>query len=364
MKVRVMIVAVSCVVVFAAAASRAQVIIRGTESSDQSTSSSRVNIITSDRQVVPLIKETRKAETADGAQRTESITRLRLNDGDYFDWRQNTTVKKEVAPGITEISNDVVQRDRQGGEQTTERSLETVVKTDSGEKSQTKVYTPNSSGGLVLDHVVDATTVRGADGEAETTRNEQVADVNGNLVLKKQADEVTTEVGPNETVTTTKMRSANHLTGQLAVTEESTTSTRTDGATKQIETVVRKPGRTGWEVTGRTTTTETAAPDGSVNRETVESGRSLYSTYTGNQMLEPLVPERKVIERETRQPDGTVVVQRDVFRRDVNGDWKPETFSTNQPSIGMGERTSPPARTEPQATPEGAEPPPSPAEGQ
>jgi len=355
MKARVMIVAVSCLVV-SAATSQAQVVVRGTESSDQSTSSSRVDIITPDREIVPLIKETRKTQENETTQRNETITRVRLNGGGYFDWQRSTTVKKEVAPGVTDVSSDVVQMDRQGGERTTERSTETVVQTDNGEKSQTKVYTPNSTGRLVLDHVVTATTVTEPGGREKTTRVEQVADVNGNLVVQNQIEGTTTEQGPNETATTAETRSVNHLTGQLGVTGESTTSTRTDGATKQVETVVRRPGRTGWEVTGSTTTTETTAPDGSVTRETIESGRSLYSTYTGNQLLEPLVPQRKTIEHETRQPDGTVVVQRDVFRRDVNGDWTPETFSTNQPTTGLGSRPAPSVSPPPQPPPESSEP--------
>lgn len=356
MKARTFVLVVSCAGVAVSMTATAQVVIRGTESADQTSSSLRVGITTPDREIVPLLKDTKTTQENKGTQRTESVTRVRLNDGSYYDWQRTTTVKKEVAPGVTEISRDVVEQDRQGGDRTAQRTVETAVKTGTGEKSETKAYTRNSSGQLVLDRVIDATTVKEPGGKANTTRVEQVPDVNGNLVVKKQSEEVTTEQGPNATVTTARTRSANHLTGQLDVTEESTTSTRTDGAAKQIETVVRKPGRTGWEVTGRTTTTETTAPDGSASRETIEQGRSLYSTYTGNQMLEPLVPQRKIVERETRQANGAVVVQRDAFRRDVNGDWKSETFSTNQPSAGIGRRPPDVVPMEGQAAPESSEP--------
>ena len=338
MKTRVVAIAVTYLVVSTVATTRGQVVIRGTESSDQSSSSSRVSIITRDREVVPLLKETKKTQESEGTQRSESVTRVRLNDGSYLDWQRSATVRKEIAPGVTEISRDVIEKDRQGGDRMAQRTVETVVKTDKGEKSRENVYARDSSGQLRLDHVVEATTVKEPGGQARTTRFEYVTDVNGNLVFEEQSDEVTTKQGPNETVTTARTKSVNHLTGQLDMTEESTITTRTDGATKQIEAVVRKPGRTGWEVAGRTTTTETTAPDGSVSRETVESGLSLYSSYTGNQMLEPLVPRRKVVERETRQPNGTVVVQRDAFLRDLNGEWKPESFSTNAPTIRIGER--------------------------
>ncbi len=50
--------------------------------------------------------------------------------------------------------------------------------------------------------------------------------------------------------------------------------------------------------------------------------------------MEPLVPQRKIVEQEVRQPDGTTVLQRDVFHRDVNGDWKPESFSTKEADKG------------------------------
>jgi hypothetical protein len=333
MKVRIMMLALSSLIA-AAATARAQVVIRGTESSDQSASTSRITIITPDREVVPLVKETRKTQDNTGEQRSESLTRVRLSDGSYFDWQRSTTVTKEVAPGVTQVLRDVVEKDRQGGDRVAQRSVETVTRTDQGEKSQEKVYTPNSSGQLILDRAVDATTIQEPGGKARTTRVEQVADVNGNLVPERRIEVVTTKAGANETVSTATTRTVNHLTGQLDTTVESTTSTRTDGATKRIETVVRQPGRTGWEVTGRTTTTEKTAPNGSVSRETVESGRSLYSTYTGDQLMEPLVPQRKIVERETRQPNGVIVIQRDEFRRDVNGEWKPESFSTNQPTLG------------------------------
>ncbi|HUJ71427.1 MAG TPA: hypothetical protein VLZ30_04230, partial [Verrucomicrobiae bacterium] len=86
--------------------------------------------------------------------------------------------------------------------------------------------------------------------------------------------------------------------------------------------------RIGQEEQSRSVTTETTNPDGSVRRETIEQGRSIYSEKSGNQLMEPLQAQRKVVEQEVRQPDGTTVVQRQVFHRDVNGDWTPETFST------------------------------------
>ncbi|HUJ11904.1 MAG TPA: hypothetical protein VL171_17985 [Verrucomicrobiae bacterium] len=317
----------------------AQVVVRGTESSDNDNSSTRaeVKITTTDRSVVPLVKEREQTKIDDNTERTETVTRVRRNDGSYFDAQRSTTIKKQISPDVTEISTAVVEKDRQGQDRTAERKVETVVKTDEGEKSQVDTYARNSSGRLVLARVVDANTVTNANGQTDTTVVEKAPDVSGNIVVQKQIDKTTVQKGSNEKVTTAETRSVDHLTGRMAVTEETTTTVRSEGDTKQINTVVRTPGRLGWEVTGRTTTSETTAPDGSVTREIIEEGRSLYSTYSGNQMMEPLVPQRKLVENETRSPDGTVVVQQDVFRRDVNGDWVPQSFSTVQPTAGFGQ---------------------------
>ena len=311
----------------------AQVIVRGTESSDNTATHSEVTISTPDRTVVPTITDNKDTKVDATTQRAESVVRERLNDGTYFDALQTTSVKKDISPNQSVSSTDVVEKDRQGQAKLSSHTDETVVKSAAGETDQTKTYTRNSSGNLVLDRVVDANIVKGADGSA-TTSYEKVPDVNGNLVLQTQKDAVTVDRGPNEKVTTTKTMDVDHLTGKLAATAQETTSITTQAGVKQTESTVLTPGRTGWELSTRTATTETTAPDGSVTRETVEQGRSIYSTKTGDQMLEPLVPQRKVVEHEVRQPDGTTVVQRDVFHRDVNGDWKAESFSTKEPNNG------------------------------
>ncbi|HXI83046.1 MAG TPA: hypothetical protein VNL17_03035, partial [Verrucomicrobiae bacterium] len=202
----------------------AQVIIRGTESTDNSTTHSEVNITTSDRNIVPLIKESTETKVDSTTQRSETVTRARLNDGSYFEWQRSTATKKELSPDKSVNSTDVVEKDRQGQERLSRHTDETVNKSPSGETAETKVYTRNGSGQLVLDRVVDANTVKGADGTANTTRLEKVADVNGNLVMRTQQEEVAVERGPNEKVVTSRTMSPDHLTGKLAVTAEETTS--------------------------------------------------------------------------------------------------------------------------------------------
>jgi hypothetical protein len=335
MNMRAISFAVSAAALAGAITASAQVVVRGTESSDKSTTSAEVSISTRDRDIVPFIQETKDTKVDATTERTESVTRARLNDGSYFDWQQSTTTRKELSPGNIVSSTDVVDKDRQGQGRVSRHTDETVRKSATGETDQTKVYTRNSSGQLVLNGVVDATTVKEGNGAVSTTRVEKTTDINGNLMVQKQVDEVAIDRGPNEKVITAKTKTVDHLSGQLAVTAEQTTSITTQGGTRQIESEVRTPGRNGWEVSARTTTTEVKAPDGSVSRETIEQGRSLFSSKTDNAMMEPLVPQRKIVEHEVHKPDGTIVLQRDVFHRDVNGDWKAESFSTKLPDKGL-----------------------------
>ncbi len=339
MNMRTITLAVGITTLAATASSFGQVIIRGTETSDQSAgnsaSSSAVTVNTGDRDVVPLIKESKETKVDANTQRTESVTRARLGDGTYFEWQRSTTVTKDISPSQSVSSTDLVEKDRQGQSRVYQHSDVTASRSASGETDQTKVYKRDSSGRLVLDHVVDANTVKGGGGAANTTSIEKTADVNGNLSLLKQVDSVAVDHGPNEKVITAETKTVNHLNGQLGVTAQETTSITTQGGVKQSESVVRTPGRYGWEETSRTTTTETKAPDGSISRETIVDGRPIFSTKTGNAMVEPLVPQTKIVEHEVHNSDGTTVLQRDVFHRDVNGDWKPESFSTKEADKGM-----------------------------
>ena len=328
MNIRTITFAVSAAVFATTMTALAQVIIRGTESSDKTETTSAATIDTSDREIVPIIKDVKATKVNGATEQTESVLRTRLNDGSYAETQRSTTVKQELSPNSAVSSTDVVERDRQGQARVSSHTDETVNKSGAGETTQSKVYTRTSDGHLVLDHVVDADTVKGSDGVANTTRVEKTADVNGNLSLKKQVDETAVDRSPNEKVVTAKTRTVDHLTGEIAETTEETSSITTQGNTKQTESVVHVPGRIGQEEQSRSVTTETTNPDGSVRRETIEQGRSIYSEKSGNQLMEPLQAQRKVVEQEVRQPDGTTVVQRQVFHRDVNGDWTPETFST------------------------------------
>jgi hypothetical protein len=338
MNMRTITLAVSITALATAASSFGQVVIRGAETSDQSSgnsaSSSAVTVNTGDRDIVPLIKETKDTKVDATTQQTESVTRARLSDGSYFDWQHSTTVTKDVSPSQSVSSTDVLEKDRQGQSRVSQHSDVTVSKSASGETDQTKVYKRDSSGQLALDHVVDASTVKGSGGAANTTSVEKTADVNGTLSLLKQVDSVAVNHGPNEQVITAETKTVNHLNGQLVVTAQETTSITTQGGAKRTDSVVRTPGPSGWVETSRATTTETKAPDGSISRETIVDARSAYSTKTDNVVVEPLVPQTKIVDHEVHNSDGTTVLQRDVFHRDVNGDWVPQSFSTKEADKG------------------------------
>jgi hypothetical protein len=84
------------------------------------------------------------------------------------------------------------------------------------------------------------------------------------------------------------------------------------------------------ENNSRATTVETRNSDGTVQRETVVEGRSLY----GGGQHATLAPQYKTVDRQVKQSDGTIMIQRDEYRRDVNGEWKSVSFSTDSAKVG------------------------------
>lgn len=295
---------------------------------DNTSSRAVVSLSTRDRDVAPLLIETKQTQMDPASKLTESITHGRRNDGSYFVWQTRSIHQRQLGGGITETTTQVAQTDRQGGQRTALRIEETLVKNDLGEQAQAKVYTRDSSGQLVLDAEVSTRTTKTPAGQISTTRIEKETDVNGDLLTKARTEKTAAETDTAEKVTTEKIEAVDHLDGRLKVMAEKTTTVRAEADKTFTEVAVRRPTRTGVTVTERTTTTEVRAPDGSVQRQIIEHGRSLFSRATGEDIGERLLPRRKIIEREVRQPDGTFAIQRDVYRRDVNGDWKKETFST------------------------------------
>lgn len=308
----------------------AQVKVAEQESADKSASRSAVAVTAMDRTVVPAIIETKKTEIDPSTTRRESVTQVRLNDGTYSESQRATTVERKLSGGVTETSTEIVERDRQGGTHATRQVSETLVQTPGGSQRKSTEYTRDATGNLVLANVTTEVTKKNSDGTVSTEWVENAADINGKLTPKQQVAETVTDRSPTEKIVTRDIKSVDHLTGQFAVTAKETSIVRTDGGKTSTETVIQQPGRTGWEVFAKTTTTETRAADGTVQRETVQQERSLFVKHTGDS-FEPLVDRKKVVEREVRKPDGTTVMQRDVLYRDVNGGWKPASFATGLP---------------------------------
>jgi len=225
----------------------------------------------------------------------------------------------------------VVETDRQGQPQVTASTTTTTAKLpDGGEKTDASTSRRNSDGKLVLERATSATTTPAGDGVTTTTRTEQRVDVNGALKPDRQIAERTTKVGENETRTERTIQSFDHTKGSFAATARESSTTRTDGNKSTTETAIQKPTGNSWREEGRVRTTEVKAADGSIQREIIESSRSIYDRATGSSGIgDSLQPQRKIVEHEVQKADGTKVIERQTFRRDVNGDWQPATFSTD-----------------------------------
>jgi hypothetical protein len=332
MKKLVLVVAVVLIARWAAAEIQ---IIKGGESTAPEGERSQIILGTRDRTVVPATTETRETKTETGT-RSETITRLRDAGGDYFEWQRATDVVREVSPGKFERTTEVIERDRQGGERERKLIQQSTDKTETGERSSTLEYRRDSSGNLVRSREEAATITKNLDGTVSIARTESDYDINGRPVAQRQIEGVTTTSTDGKTQTTTSTtRSVDHLHGgNVGVTARETVVVQTEGNTTRSETVTQRPVGASWENTGRTVTTETRANDGTIQRETLVEGRSLYARQGGRAEYGDLVPQSKIVERQVRQSDGTTVIQRDLYRRDVNGDWKPTTFSTEAAQLG------------------------------
>ncbi len=310
----------------AASTAFAQVSVTGQESADKAVTGLQVVVSTMDRSFVPVTIETKQTKIDATTTRSESVMSTRLNDGSSFDFRETTATTKQPSPNTTETVIDVVERDRQGGERPTRRVTAETIKTGTSERSETSTYRRDSSGKLVLDGGVTSTTTKNPDGSLSTISTEKRADVGGTLRPEKQIDQTITERGPNEKQVVSRIMTVSHMDGSFGVSSREMATIRTEGNTTSTETTIQKPSGASWQDTGKIVTKETREPDGSVRRETIEQGVSLYAQKVQRD-VGPLVPQRKIVESEVRKPDGTVVIDRGVYRRDVNGDWKPATFS-------------------------------------
>lgn len=306
-------------------------IIRGGETTDPGGQQSQVIIKTGDRTIVPAVTQTNENKT-DAGTRTETVTRVRDADGKYVEWQRATDVMREVAPGKFEHTTEIVERDRQGDEHERRQIQQSISKTDAGESTTTSEYRRDSSGKMVLARNGSSSTTKNVDGTLATTATVNDYDVNGKPAVTRQiAGTTTTSADGKAQTTTSTIQSVDHLRGDVSATDREVVNVQNDSNTTRSESVTQRPTPSGWADNTRTVTIETRNSDGTVQRETLVEGRSLYG---GGATSSSLQPQTKTVERQMRQGDGTVVIQRDDYRRDVNGDWKPITFSTDAAKVG------------------------------
>lgn len=284
------------------------------------------SITAMDRTLVPVVTETRETKVdATTTARTETILQPRA--GGFVETGRVMSLSRQVSPNVTETKTEVLEIDRQGLARPSRQVSATVTKTGNTEQRKEVESRRSSSGDFVPAREITAETIRSADGSERTVRVEKERDPNGNFKTKAEVEESVTPQGQNEKVVVTKVRAQQHLEGTFGVVREETATVKTEGTSTHTETVVRTSRGSNLVVTGKILSTETRAADGTIQREIIEHGEPRYSSY-GPTPTEPLAPRRRIIEREVRGADGTVRFQRDIYRRDVNGEWKAVSFST------------------------------------
>jgi hypothetical protein len=292
-----------------------------------------LHINTMDRTLVPLVTETRRRQVSETRTETDTVTQTRLADGTYFASQRRHTVTEKVSPSETRITTEVAETDRQGQTRIRRQMTETVLTTAGGEQRARVETTRNSSGDLVLDRQITETISRQPDGSLRAQRVEHERDVNGKLVPKREVAEQTVERAPNEKVTTSQIYSYDHLTGRLAEIGREETIVKSTANTTQSTRLIHERVGTTWVVKGRVETSEVQTPTG-IERETIQYGRSLHSGRSDSS-ADPLRPRLKIVERAVAGPEGTTRVEREVYRRDVNGEWKPESFRAESPAAAQ-----------------------------
>jgi hypothetical protein len=306
-------------------------IIRGGESTDPAGQQSQIIIKAGARTIIPATTDTRETKTDTGT-RTEFVTRLRDGNGNYVEWQRTSDVVREVSPGKMERTTEVVERTWQGDERERRLIQQSATKTDSGEATKTSEYRRDSSGRMVLARDSSATMKKNINGAVVTTAIVSDYDVNGKSAVTRQIEGVTTtSVDGKLQTTTSTIQAVDHLRGGIGESSREVVTVQTDGNTVRSESVMQRPTASGWDNNSRASTVETRNSDGTIQRETIVEGRSLYG---GGALNASLTPQVKTVERQVRQSDGTIVIQRDDYRRDVNGEWKPMAFSMDAAMVG------------------------------
>ncbi|NQU10960.1 hypothetical protein HQ590_09235, partial [bacterium] len=263
--------------------------------------------------------------------RIEAVTHTRRADGTPFVSERAITISEQVDNTVTRNTTRVTEVDRQGRERVTHAVAETITKSGGQERRQVVESRRTSSGELVPNRQITETVTKAADGSLTGTRVELTRDVNGQFIAAREIRRSTAVPAANTRVITSSIRSPDHLAGRLEEIAREVTTVHDDGRAIRSETIVSEPRGTRWVVTRRVETTAAKTADGATHRQiiTSEPPRHAQSTTGNPGSLQPI---RKIVERESVLMDGTRLLDREIYRRDVNGDWTPQTFSTTPPA--------------------------------
>lgn len=273
------------VIVVAGATTFGQVTTSQQTSDDKSATHVEVTLSTMDRTVVPLVTDAKQTKVDADTTRQASVTQVRSSDGSYKELSRSSSVMRKTGANTTETSTEIVERDREGQAHTTRKIAETTTKTSTGEQSRAVEYRRDSSGNMVLAGQTTRQSTKNAEGSVSIVRVAQSAGPSGGFSTLWRTEETVTPHGDNQQ-TITRTTTAPGVNGAFSTVSQETETVTTQGNTTRRETVVTEPGHGG------------------------------------------AIPTSKIVQVETRGADGSSHMQRDIYRRDVNGDWKPVTFST------------------------------------
>lgn len=276
---------------------------------------------------IPLTMETRITTNANGVVSAQSIERVQLKDGQYADWLKSTSVTRATKPGCAETTETIVRASTQDRPaETIQRSI-SREKTAAGETVRINEITRNIFGKDAGQRIIEETSQRESDGVTTVRVVEQAPNRYGQFAVQREEQRCIRELNPSRTVIENRIHTYDGIRGQFDLTGIQTTEIRRQGDAIYTETTLRRTAGDQDRVVGRVLTTETKAYDGTVRRESVEYGQGLYDKMT-YMTTSDLKPQRKIVERTSQNPDGTTKFIREVFRRDLNDEWKPAPYSS------------------------------------
>jgi hypothetical protein len=252
----------------------------------------------------------------------QTVERVQLKDGQFADWRTTTSVTREIKPGCTETTENITEAALVGQPAQTIQRTTTREKTGTGEIVRTTETTRNTFGKQTGQRLVEETTQREPDGSVSVRVIERAPNANNEVVLQREEQRRIIEVNQTTTLIESQIRSHDNLRGRFDLTAIQSTQVEKKGDTTRTETTTRRTVGDQDRVVSRVVSTETKAADGNRQRETVEYGQGLHNKMSYLTTGE-LKPQRKIVERTETKPGGGTVLTREIFRLDLNGEWKP-----------------------------------------